>query len=75
MCIIVIISVLAFFRKRPVKIPLESSVNNVLRMLCHFLITSIHGSDRARRESKMNKLVIDLGFNACSKLAVKGEVL
>ena len=28
-CIIVIISVLAFLRKRPVKIPLESSVNNV----------------------------------------------
>ena len=44
MCIIVIISVLAFLRKRPVKIPLESSVNNVLRMLCHFLITSIHGT-------------------------------
>ena len=28
-CIIVIISVSAFLRKRPVKIPLESSVNNV----------------------------------------------
>ena len=28
-CIIVIISVPAFLRKRPVKIPLESSVNNV----------------------------------------------
>ena len=28
-CIIVINSVLAFLRKRPVKIPLESSVNNV----------------------------------------------
>ena len=62
-CIIVIISVPAFLRKRPVKIPLESSVNNVRGKWITFQGVrklSLGNCRESRVESNMSRVETDM---------------